>query len=147
LNRCAYETDNEIDALNFECTLIESIGRRDLNTGPLFNLTDGGEGVINYVWTDEHRNNLSNSIKKAIREGRHKPGLFDRTEEYVSKIGKKSREYWSSKDGRKQKKFLSKKGKSLLVDGKRILSNNAKEKMRQSAIRTNQLKEAKRNTE
>jgi hypothetical protein len=142
-----YETDNEMDALNFECTLIKSIGRRNLNTGSLFNLTGGGEGVTNYIWTDKHRNNLSNSIKKAISEGRYKPGLFNRTEEYASKISKKSIEYWSSEDGKKQKKFLSDKGKILLVGKKRILSDNAREKMRQSAIRTNQLKEAKRNTE
>jgi len=142
-----YETDNEMDALNFECTLIKSIGRRNLNTGPLFNMTDGGEGVVNYVWTNKHRINLSNSIKKAINEGRYKPGLFERTDEYISKINKKSGEYWSSEDGKKRRELLSEKGKSLLVNGKRVLSIEAKEKMRQSAIRTNELKKQKRNTE
>jgi len=142
-----HETDNEMEALSFERILIKSIGRRNLNTGPLFNLTDGGEGVVNYIWTNEHRNNLSNSIKKAISEGRYKPGSFNRTKEYVKKIEKKMKEYWLSENGKKQKEFLSKKGKSLLVNGKRILSNEAKEKMRQSAIRTNQLKRIKRNTE
>jgi len=141
-----YETDNEADALKFERMLIESIGRRSLNTGPLFNLTDGGEGVINYVWTDEHKNNLSNSIRKAINEGRYKPGVFDRDQVYISKIAEKSNKYWSSEKGVKQREFLSKKGKSLLVNGKRILSEEAKEKMRQSAIRTNMLKKAKHNT-
>ena len=34
----------ESDALNLEIQLIESYGRLDLNTGPLRNLTNGGEG-------------------------------------------------------------------------------------------------------
>jgi len=141
------ETDNEIEALNFECELIKIYGRRDLSTGPLFNLTDGGEGVINYVWTDTHRKNLSDSIKKAIIEGRYVPNngsRFERTEEYISKIGEKSREYWSSDEGEKQKELLSVKGKSLLVNGKRVLSEEAREKMRQGAIKRNK---QKRNTE
>ena len=142
-----YETDCEVDALNFEITLIKSIGRRNLNTGTLFNLTDGGEGVINYVWTYEHRHNLSNSIKKAIDEGRYKPGVFERTDEYISKINKKSLEYWSSEDAKKRKELLSNNGKKLLVNGKRVLSVEAKEKMRQSAIRTNEIKKQKRNIE
>jgi len=136
-----FETDNELEAFKFECDLIKSIGRKDLNTGTLFNLTDGGEGVTNYTWTDKHRKNLSNSIKKAILEGRYVPngggGIFERTEEYVLKIKKSASEYWSSEEGKKQKEILSKKGKSFLVNGKRILSDEAREKMRQSAIRTN----------
>jgi hypothetical protein len=134
-----FETDDELDAFKFECKLIKSIGRRDLKTGPLFNLTDGGEGVTNYTWTDEHKKNLSNSIKKAILEGRYVPngGIFERNEEYVSKIKKSASEYWLSEEGKNQKEILSIKGKSLLVNGKRILSDKAREKMRQGGINSN----------
>lgn len=139
------ETDDENEAFVFESELINKFGRKDLKTGSLCNLTDGGEGVANYVWTNEHRKNLSNSMKKAISEGRLKlnGGLFVRNEEYISKITKKSRKYWSSDEGKKQKELLSIKGKNSLINGKRILTPEAREKMRQSAIRTNNLKKKK----
>ena len=37
----------ETEALKFEQVLIKSLGRRDLKTGSLVNLTDGGEGTSN----------------------------------------------------------------------------------------------------
>lgn len=45
-NRCALE---------MEKLLIELIGRRVLGKGPLVNLTDGGEGVIGYAYSDEQK--------------------------------------------------------------------------------------------
>lgn len=37
--------DEEAEAFLLECDLIKKIGRRDLGTGPLTNLTNGGEGI------------------------------------------------------------------------------------------------------
>ena len=45
----------EQDAFDFERKLVQTIGRLQLKTGPLTNLSDGGEGQKNTVWTDEHR--------------------------------------------------------------------------------------------
>lgn len=39
--------DDEVNALARERVLIQTIGRHDLNRGPLANLTDGGEGTSN----------------------------------------------------------------------------------------------------
>ena len=47
------------EALVLEKKLIASYGRQDQKTGCLVNLTDGGEGVVNYVWTEEHRKKIS----------------------------------------------------------------------------------------
>lgn len=47
------------EALILEKKLIASYGRQDQKTGCLVNLTDGGDGVVNYVWTDEHRKKIS----------------------------------------------------------------------------------------
>lgn len=46
---------SEKEAQENEKYLIKVIGRRDLNKGPLCNLTDGGEGTINYIITERNR--------------------------------------------------------------------------------------------
>ena len=49
----------EAEAFYEEVRLIEAYGRRDLGTGTLFNLTDGGEGLAGVIRTDEWRKNIS----------------------------------------------------------------------------------------
>jgi len=44
-----------------EIELITNIGRRDLEKGPLTNLTNGGDGCINF--SEETKNKISNSLK------------------------------------------------------------------------------------
>lgn len=47
------EFDNEHDAHLYEKHLIESIGRADRDSGPLFNLTDGGEGTCGIRYSEQ----------------------------------------------------------------------------------------------
>lgn len=64
----------EIDAFELEKKLIHVIGRRDLKKGPLTNLTDGGEGIVGLIKTEEHRKKLSISSlgKKMSKEAKEK---------------------------------------------------------------------------
>lgn len=64
----------EVDAFELEQKLISIIGRRDLKKGPLTNLTDGGEGIVGLIKTEEHRKKLSVSSigKKMSKEAREK---------------------------------------------------------------------------
>lgn len=49
------------EACSIEKYLIYFYGRKDLKTGVLVNLTDGGEGVINLIHTEETRKKMSKS--------------------------------------------------------------------------------------
>jgi hypothetical protein len=54
------------DACEWEVSEIKRIGRRDLDLGPLVNLTDGGEGTQGVIMTEERRKNTSEGTKKAM---------------------------------------------------------------------------------
>lgn len=60
----------EDEAFKLESELIEIIGRRDLNRGPLSNLTNGGEGVRGYIATPELCLKRSERIKNLSPENR-----------------------------------------------------------------------------
>src|SRR5271167_4935549 len=47
--------NSDKEACELEILLIAEIGRQDLGKGPLFNLTDGGDGQAGYVWTEEQK--------------------------------------------------------------------------------------------
>lgn len=49
----------ESDAFDSEIKLIKLIGRDDLGVGPLTNKTDGGEGIVGLIKTEQHRERLS----------------------------------------------------------------------------------------
>jgi len=51
----ALETEDEAEAFAKEIELIALYGRRNLGTGTLFNLTNGGEGGSGTVKTDAHK--------------------------------------------------------------------------------------------
>ena len=61
------EFDNEEDAINLEIKLIKHLGRKK-SGGLLYNMTDGGDGVSGYVYTDEVKEKMS---KKAIENKNH----------------------------------------------------------------------------
>ena len=125
-------TENEQEAFDKEVELIKKIGRKDLKLGPLTNTTNGGEGVKGYIWTEQHKKNLSRSIKKAIKEGRFNPALNidKKSSEYKKNMSVAMKNYYTNNPRSiETRKKLSEHGKSLLVDGKRILSKEAREKM------------------
>lgn len=62
------------EAKELEVLLISEYGRRDLGTGVLVNMTDGGDGSINLVVSEETRIKMSESHKgkKSTKETRKK---------------------------------------------------------------------------
>ena len=59
-----FQTDCEISAFQKECDLISSIGRENKKTGPLFNLTYGGEGVTGRIISQQQRILTSQHMRK-----------------------------------------------------------------------------------
>jgi group I intron endonuclease len=65
------ENITEEEALSIEVFFISLIGRRNLNTGTLVNITDGGEGVSGLKHTLESRLKMSNKGEKHPNWGKH----------------------------------------------------------------------------
>lgn len=79
--------DSEQEAFEAEIFFIAFFGRVDLDTGCLYNLTDGGEGCSGYIVTEEGRIRLSQ-----LHRGRKRP---PRTTEHrrnisLAKLGEKN---------------------------------------------------------
>jgi hypothetical protein len=105
------ENLTEEEALAKEEYWIKRIGRRDLGNGSLVNMTDGGDGMKNIVFTDEHKKKISiaktgskqsdihklnisignfNKPKSDIHKEKMSKYSKNRTKEHLEKLGKSS---------------------------------------------------------
>lgn len=75
------ENLTEKDAHQLEVDLIKRIGRKDLNLGPLCNLTDGGEGETGKIITKKARTHSGVFKKGTIPWNKGKKGLVKMSEE------------------------------------------------------------------
>ena len=86
INKSNYQVDILFDNLTWEEACIKEqefikiYGRIDNKTGVLSNLTDGGEGTINYIFTKNH--------KKLIAEANSKRFITNETRKKLSEIHK-----------------------------------------------------------
>lgn len=60
------------DACELEMSYIKQYGRQDLGTGMLVNMTDGGDGSVNVIVTEESRNKISKIHKDKPLSIEHK---------------------------------------------------------------------------
>lgn len=135
-------------AVQYEKELIKLIGRRDLNTGPLCNMTDGGEGGSGLIMSDSAKKKLSlkrkgkklplwirNKISEAQVGRIHRPESIERmrevqkghivtekTKEKLRKanIGKKA----STKTRQKMSKIRQKKHFKHSKESRELMSKN-----------------------
>ena len=109
------EFDNEQDALDFECLLIDNI-KNIKNNGLLYNTTNGGAGVPGYIFTDEVREKIR---LRCISQKEHLKFPQDQVDEnhpmYGRKHTKETRKKMSkSRTGKKQSpEWIEKRVKKL----------------------------------
>lgn len=115
----AFENLSEEDALQMEKDMIKTYGRRDLGTGCLVNLTDGGEGSAGYKHSEEHKQKIS-----ALNMGKV---LSDSTRIKMSKP--KSEETRKKMSLNAQNRSIEHKRKLLEAQKRRIASEETKRKI------------------
>ena len=123
VNKCKdYEVEILHENISYqECKIIEidlinKYGRKDLGTGTLCNLTDGGDGTVGWIVSDETRRKISEAQK-----GEKHP-MFGKTpsEETRRKISESGK----GKTGEKSNRF----GKTHSEETRRKMSETAKGK-------------------
>lgn len=68
---------SEEQAFELECFLINEIGRVDLGTGTLTNLTNGGEGTSGHKHTEESKQKIGESVKGVPKPESQKQALSE----------------------------------------------------------------------
>ena len=66
---------SEAEALRTETTLIRAIGRIDQGTGPLTNMTNGGDGMSGYRLSDASKRNIGTAKQNWWKETNIEPSL------------------------------------------------------------------------
>ena len=117
----------EEEAFRHEIYMIDVLGRKNLGTGMLWNLTNGGEGTSGLIQTDERKINHSKLLTGRKHTEEHKRKISEATKgknnPNYGKFGEKH-PYYGKKRSEEHKRKISDamKGKTFSEEHKRKLS-------------------------
>jgi hypothetical protein len=122
------------DACQMEKELIQRDGRIDLGTGCLANMTDGGDGAVGLIRTEEHSRKISESQKGKIV-----------SEETKSKVSEGLKKYFQDNPGIQKGRTVSEDTRKKLSKAKKGQPANPKsiEAMRQATLGKKRSQETK----
>ncbi len=78
VNKCGHRVEIVLDNISWDVAqakereLIATYGRRNIKTGSLVNLTDGGEGCVGMILTEEHKSKIGAANKGIPRTAEQK---------------------------------------------------------------------------
>ena len=132
------------DACEMEKVLISWFGRRDLGLGTLVNLTDGGEGNVGWVASDETRARMSKSKKEKLSHNYGKKASKEAKEKMsISATGRLKSEESKEKnriasanvsEETKFKRYLKNKGKKRTFEQAKRISDAKTDKITKNSI-------------
>ncbi len=122
--RRIFENLSEQEAFFWETFFIHALGRRNLDEGPLCNLTNGGDGFAGYVVTPERRQQAAEAARRTKNNAGRKHS--ETTKKLLAEIARKRNLGRKLSEGTKEKIGLANRGRKHTADTRKRMSAGQK---------------------
>jgi len=127
INKTEYKIEIVLESNDYEFIkekekeFILLYGRLNINAGPLANLTNGGDGFINYIFTDEHKKKIGERSKNRIQSKEEKQKRIKSREGYIHSEETKHKISEANKGKKKSKEHLEKLFKGQMLANSKLI--------------------------